>query len=339
MALFDALTDPFWLSTTMHRESVVFVGRNSPSTATLLFAPDAVLAVTSAAEDVAYVEGSDYVIDREAGRIVRPAESRMPWVTPEAIAAADGALTHERTVAVTYTHGERLWTSPVPAYAGARLPRVTRLLQRREPLTICLTGDSISEGYDSSGFHGIPPYQSAFGRLVAAGLTQRCGGAVELHNVATAGWTAADAVFDTERIAASKPDLVIIAFGMNDASYANAAEYSANVTGIIRRVRDEVADVEFVVVSPMLPTPECTWVNHERFEQYREALTDMAADGVALADVMTLWRAIVARKNPHDLSGNGLNHPNDFGHRVYAQTILAAIAGTERATATLSQSM
>src|SRR5689334_6326418 len=122
MATLDALTNPFWLSTTMQGESVVFVGRdNRPSAATLLFPPDAVLAVTPAAEDTAYVEGRDYIIDREAGRIVRPAGSRMPWVTPEAIAAADGALTHERTVAVTYTHAAGLWTSPVPADEGARL--------------------------------------------------------------------------------------------------------------------------------------------------------------------------------------------------------------------------
>ncbi|MBX7074950.1 MAG: hypothetical protein K1X71_17550 [Pirellulales bacterium] len=26
-----------------------------------------------------------------------------------------------------------------------------------------------------------------------------------------------------------------------------------------------------------------------------------------------------------DLTGNGLNHPNDFGHRLYAQTILALL--------------
>ena len=32
-------------------------------------------------------------------------------------------------------------------------------------------------------------------------------------------------------------------------------------------------------------------------------------------------------KNKHDLdlTGNGLNHPNDFGHRLYAQAILAAL--------------
>jgi lysophospholipase L1-like esterase len=220
----------------------------------LLFPPDAVLAVTSAA-GITYVEGADYLIDHQAGRIVRTPGSRMPRVTREVVAAADGALTHGWIVAVTYTHAAGLWTWHVPAFAGRRLPRVTRRLQRREGLTICLTGDSISEGYDASGFHGMPPYQPAFGSLVASALEQRYGAPVQLHNLATAGWTAADAFWDTERIAAANPDLVIVAFGMNDASYAEAGEFAANVSAVLRRVRDDVTQVEFVVVSPMLPTP------------------------------------------------------------------------------------
>ena len=39
-----------------------------------------------------------------------------------------------------------------------------------QSLTICLTGDSISEGYAASGFIGAPPFQPASGELVAAGL-------------------------------------------------------------------------------------------------------------------------------------------------------------------------
>ena len=310
----------------MHRESVVFISReDGQSEARLLFPPDAILAVTSAAGDSAYVEGADYLIDHHAGRIIRTPGSRMPRVTREVIAAADGALTHGWIVDVTYTHPAGLWTSHVPAHAGARLPRVTRRLQRGEPLTICLTGDSISEGYDASGFHGVPPYQPAFGALVASALQHRYGAAVQLHNLATAGWTAADALWDTGRIAAASPDLVIVAFGMNDACYADAGEFAANVSGVLRRVRDDVTHVEFIVVSPMLPTLECTWVVPGRFDQYRGALAELTADGVVVADVTRLWSEVVARKDPHDLSGNGLNHPNDFGHRLYAQTILALI--------------
>ena len=93
----------------------------------------------------------------------------------------------------------------------------------------------------------------------------------------------------------------------------------------MKNVRDEVADVEFVVVSPMLPTPDCTWVVASRFDEYRTALAKLIGEGVVLADVTELWGKLVTLKDPHDLSGNGLNHPNDFGHRLYAQTILSQL--------------
>ena len=173
-----------------------------------------------------------------------------------------------------------------------------------------------------SGFHRVPPYQPAFGPLVATALEQHYGAPAHLHNLATAGWTAANAVWDAPRIAALAPDLVIIAFGMNDACYADAGEFAGNVSSLMQRVRAEVADVEFVIVSPMLPTPECSWIVPARFAEYRAALAGLSGEGVALADVTGLWTELVARKNPYDLSGNGLNHPNDFGHRIYAHAIL-----------------
>jgi hypothetical protein len=43
---------------------------------------------------------------------------------------------------------------------------------------------------------------------------------------------------------------------------------------------------------------------------------------VALADVTTPWLEILKKKNFSDLSGNNVNHPNDFGHRLYANVIL-----------------
>ena len=296
MSALDPSLVPFWRTRTMYGETITPEGR-------LLFAPDAVLAVTSAAGTDTFVEGPDYVVERDARRIVRPAGSRMP-----------------RTVAVTYAHADGLSADALGAKWGT-LPRVIARLNRGEPITIGLTGDSISEGYDVSGFHRVPPYQPAFGQLVATALEQEYGARVRLHNLAAAGWTSADAVWDAPRIAALAPDLVIVAFGMNDASYADAGEFAGNVSSLMRRVRDEAGRAEFMLVSSMLPTPECSWIVPERFGEYRAALAGMTGEGVDLADVTGLWMAIVARKDPHDLSGNGLNHPNDFGHRIYAHAI------------------
>jgi lysophospholipase L1-like esterase len=321
----DPLLVPFWLSTTMHRESLVLVaGDGRPAEGRLLFPPDTMVAVTNAAGDVRYVEGSDYIVDQHEGRIIRTPTSRMPEARRDAIVAADVARTRARLIAVTYTHAAGLWPVHLPKPVGT-LSRVGERLRRGETLNVCLTGDSISEGYDASGFHGVPPYQPAFGQLVASGLEQIHGGSVRLTNLATAGWTAADALWDTTRISAVEPDLVIVAFGMNDACYAPAGEFVMNVSTVMKRVRDELPDVEFVVVSPMLPTPDCTWVVASWFDEYRAALAGLVDEGMVLADVTGLWSRLVTRKDPHDLSGNGLNHPNDFGHRLYAQTILSQL--------------
>ena len=58
---------------------------------------------------------------------------------------------------------------------------------------------------------------------------------------------------------------------------------------------------------------------------YLKALDQMAGPGVAVADMTTMWNELVARKKFEDLTGNGINHPNDFGHMVYAQLIMAML--------------
>ena len=43
-----------------------------------------------------------------------------------------------------------------------------------------------------------------------------------------------------------------------------------------------------------------------------------------LAGYGVVWE-LMKNKHDLDLTGNGLNHPNDFGHRLYAQTILSVL--------------
>ena len=316
--------DPFWLTDTLLRESVMFVGEADGTTdARLLFQPETNLAVESASGQCAYVEGLDFAVDCGARRLVRLAGSRAPCVARPA--TGNGTLTHDQTVFVSYAHPRDRWNGSVPPDRSADLPRLARLVRSRDPLTLCFCGDSITEGYDASGFHGLPPSQPPFAALVRSRLREQFSIDVRMHNFGTAGWTAADALWDTDRVAAAHPDLVVVAFGMNDAAYARAEQYGADVARLLDRIRLNAPDVEFVVVSPMLPTPACHWLQRSLFPHYRDRLAGLAGSGVALADLTTLWMELEDRKGPQSLSGNGWNHPNDFGHRVYAQTILATL--------------
>ncbi len=63
----------------------------------------------------------------------------------------------------------------------------------------------------------------------------------------------------------------------------------------------------------------------EMFPKYRDALASLCGDGIVLADLTAIWTEMLKRKRDCDLTGNGVNHPSDFGHRLYAQVILALL--------------
>jgi lysophospholipase L1-like esterase len=317
----------------MYDESVFFIGaKDAPSTASLLFAPEQVVSLHDATGETTFEDGRDYEVRHDGRTVVRLPGSRMPCTAPEGVVhliCADDDAFHRRQVEVTYTHAGG-WDGPTPLRVDEAVPGTIRRLRAAEPVRVALTGDSISEGYNASGFIRVPPYQAAYGALVAAGLEQAYGSPIELHNFAVAGWTSDHGLADVERVAAANPQLVIVAYGMNDASYAAPAELAGNVGALIDQVRRTSPDAEFVIVSPMLPNPEADPGVMPQFPAYRDALARLSGRGVVLADVTTLWMQLLARKSYYDVTGNGLNHPNDFGHRLYAQVILAQLVERDR---------
>ena len=317
----------------MYEESLFFIGaEGASSTASLLFAPERVLSFHDATRETTFEEGRDYEVRRDERTVVRLPGSRMPCTPAEDVArliCADDDAFHRRQVEVTYTHAGG-WDGLRPRCGDEAVPGTIRRLRAAEPVRVAMTGDSISEGYNASGFIRVPPFQAAYGALIAAGLEQAYGSPIELHNFAVAGWTSDHGLADVERVVSANPQLVIVAYGMNDASYASPAELAGNVSALIDQVRRTSPDAEFVVVSPMLPNPEADPRVMPRFPGYRDALARLSGRGVVLADVTTLWTQLLARKAYYDVTGNGLNHPNDFGHRLYAQVILALLVERDR---------
>ncbi len=76
----------------------------------------------------------------------------------------------------------------------------------------------------------------------------------------------------------------------------------------------------------MLGNPQWVHTPREMFAVYRDQLKSLVEPGVAVADLTWVWELLLRRKHDLDLSGNGLNHPNDFGHRLYAQALLQLLA-------------
>ena len=166
----------------------------------------------------------------------------------------------------------------------------------------------------------------AFPEPVAAQLEKIYKSKVTLQNRAVGDWTAPQGASDLDALIASKPDLVIIAYGMNDVGYRDPVAFSKTVSGMLDHIHKANPNIEVILVAPM--TGHAQWVRTppEMLALYRDALKSLIGPGVALADVTSLWQELLRHKREIDLTGNGVNHPNDFGHRLYAQAILALLA-------------
>jgi lysophospholipase L1-like esterase len=118
------------------------------------------------------------------------------------------------------------------------------------------------------------------------------------------------------------PDLVLIAYGMNDAGFMPVEPFVANTTRILDVIRQRGGGTEVILLASMLGNPEWVYSPVEKFLIFRDGLASLCGPGVALADMTSLWAGLLKVKSYQDISGNGVNHPNDFGHRIHAQVLL-----------------
>jgi lysophospholipase L1-like esterase len=230
---------------------------------------------------------------------------------------SEGRFFHDLQVQVSYKHAAD-WPLP-EAPEAQQLTRSQAKLKAKQPLKLVALGDSITVGCNASGFaeSEAPPHQPPYPQLVANTLQQRFGATVTLTNHARGGTGAGWGLEMVAQVAAGKPDLVILAFGMNHGE--PAADFEVVMRKLLDAVKAACPEADIVLVAPMTGNP-CGFPP-ERFTGYRDALRNLTAPNVALADVTSPWLELLKRKPFSDLSGNNINHPNDFGHRVYAEVI------------------
>jgi lysophospholipase L1-like esterase len=232
---------------------------------------------------------------------------------------------HDQQVEVTYTRKPAAWPGKVPTLAEMQLPKTLARLRAKQPLTLAVSGDSISEGYNASGFSGAPPWMPPYPDLVAAQLRASYDADVKLVNRAVGGWNVARGQADLDSLLGTDPNLVIIAYGMNDVGGRNPEGYRAAIADMLARIEKHNADTEVILVATMLGNSNWVATPPEMFRPYRDVLASFVGPGVALADLTDLWEQVVRQKREIDVNGNGVNHPSDFGHRLYAQVILALL--------------
>lgn len=339
----------FWDSLGSIGESSFFASWNDGEApwSELLFVPNAPPTLRSANLERTYELGRDFVWEPGSRRITLTPDSRIPSrrcaelyppkgapnsigesrVGPTALLWSEGHFFHDLQVTASYTPSEIDPGLAMPNPSLGRLPHSLARLHAKQPFHLVVLGDSISEGYNASAFTDAAPHQGAYPQLVADDLTARFGSAVTLTNLSRAGTTSAWGKDQASAVAKERPDLVIVAFGMNDAGGTPPETYAANIHAILDTIRTTNPTCEFVLVASMLGNPEFAALDPARFPAFRDELKKLERDGVVLADLTELWTRMLTRKRFLDLTGNGVNHPNDFGHRLYAAVIGDRIRG------------
>jgi acyl-CoA thioesterase-1 len=116
---------------------------------------------------------------------------------------------------------------------------------------------------------------------------------------------------------------------MNDVGHRDPKWFGDQTRAILERIRAHDPATEVILIAPMPGNGAWTATPHDMFPRDRDERRRVGP-GVALADVTAVWDVLLRHEHDLDLTGNGLNHPNDFGHRLYAQAVLAArAAGAE----------
>ena len=168
-------------------------------------------------------------------------------------------------------------------------------------------------------------------------------GTITYINTAVGGWTAKDGIDNFDKFV--KPyieeygcDLFCVAFAGNDAASGHTPVTVANnYAKIIEKAQKICPELHFMMISSMVNTPLSTngWstpsmLDHE--EQFIIASRKLSVSKNihgAVVNMTSMSMSLLDFKEFADYSGNNINHPNDFLHRIYAQLLLQCFIGYE----------
>lgn len=332
---------PVWNTDTVYGETFMMMkDENGVAEAPFLFEPIEVLQVTSYNGNTIYEKDVDWtVVDgklrlTESSRIhAYTYDELYPVEKPEGVGSfpmhdrfllfGEGDFFINKQIVVDYTCARGEWTGVIPQLADKALPRSFKLLRGGEPINLLFYGDSITAGANCTSHIGMNASGVCYGKMLHYMMTERYGDHIRYINTAKSGMDTNWAVENVEeRVIDQAPDLVVLAFGMNDGP-KSPEQFEKNIRTVIEKTREKCPNCEFILVATSLPNPMLTdpkahfWGN-QRF--FKERLDAIAADysGIAVANIRDMHKYLIENKRFMDLTSNQVNHPNDFLYRCHA---------------------
>jgi lysophospholipase L1-like esterase len=336
---------PFWKADTIYSEAVQPIkhGKKAPE-GRLLFSAGNIISVKDTYLQREYKRGKDWKYKN--GKIVLTRKSAIPYFTKEELFFSDkkdgvsmesntekhyvlfseGGLLQSKQLSVTYIRASQSqWEGKVPLYAEKQLPNILSKLKTGTPVNILFYGNSIEAGANSSATINKPPFLPTWPEMIINNLRNNYAGPVHYKNKSKGGMLAswgvenAVALLNTE-----KPDLVVIGFGMNDGTFKIAPNvFVQQVKDIMQQVKTAHPSCEFIVVTPMLANPDA--VQSKIQKEYQQPLLNLKDTGIAIADMTAIHEELLRHKAYQDMTGDNVNHPNDYLARWYAQVVSALL--------------
>lgn len=350
---------PFWEGKECFRETFAAVKGDGDCKAPFLWRPEEVVSVESYDGETNYEPGRDYFV--EGNELVIPEGSCIPvadWETflyPDyetarkagensefakqfgPLKTTDGkflnlcAIGHPELItgcqlAITYMTVEKK-LEQAPQCKLNLLPALAAKLDAGEPVKVVLYGDSISCGFDCSGIYGQKPEQPTWAGLMVHQMEEKWKSPVCFHNTSVSGVNSEWAIENAfQRAGRFHPDLVMLGFGMNDRY--SMEEYREKTGRLIETIRKVSPETEFLLLATTLPnelTETEPYYFYAHQDEYSESLRKLECIGIAVADVQAVQKEIGRRKRYIDMTGNWLNHPNDYLARIQAQVIIKTL--------------
>ena len=336
---------PFFKSGRMTMETVLMLEKEGSACGNLAFEPLKINSVTDYTGKRVYKEGKDYIAE---GRKIKLVNTELPRCKFSELVGkdigffpasdkinkvycAEGPFLQDRQICVDYEF-DLSKCSFKSEKDGLALKNSIDKLEGKNNFNLLFYGDSITTGCSSSSWQKLPPMRPSYPEMVTAAIEYAFERKVDYFNTAVGGMGTDWALENVkERLIDIKPDLVILAFGINDGILLNKEKYYDNTYRIIERAKESKPDTEFILVDCFTPSPYALTENFIPFlgsqRSFWEADEELSEkfDGVTVAKVGKAHDELLKNKFYADMLVNNINHPNDFLSAVFAQVILSKI--------------
>lgn len=358
------MTDPYFLGNVIYNETAMMTQHSDGSVyAALRYKPKKILSVRDYTWKTEYPTGSYSVQDNKIvmaadGGIPFWTEKQLvgenipgPYVKKDTMSLSNVATDYyvwggmgiytesdfyySRQVQVSYVYDVNDLPEGInPECRIDSLPNLKAKLEAKGEVKLVTIGDSVGEGCSSSYKFNHEPYMHPWADQIVDVLKGKYEANVTNVNQSVGGKTSGYTSEDDSKlaaIAAENPDAVFVHYGINDLGGSVTPNgFKDNIERIILYVQSNLPNCDIVLLSPIMPNPGI--YDSERMEMYCEGLQDLAdtysdsARGVLFLDMTKLSLDYMSSgKGYFDLTANGINHPNDYGHRLYTQMISAAL--------------